>query len=385
MGLREVIVRELRRLVARKIYLFTMIIVPIGCALFFVSLLDEGLPIKVPTAVVDHDNSSLSRQVIRDLGSSQLIDIGIHLNSYHAALEALRSGEVFGFFILPNDFEKDAIAGRSPSITYYCNMAYFIPGTLAFKGFKTTSVSTIGTMAKVQLISIGMNDDATGSLIQPVVMQDHPKGNPCSNYSIYLCNSFAPGVLALMILLVTAFSICEEIKRATSVEWLRIANGSMVVALLGKMLPHTLVFSIVGVFMQSLFYGYNHYPMNGSMWIMVLAMVMFVVACQAFALLVCCVLPNLRLALSVVSLLGVLSFSITGFSFPLENMYGAVAIFSYMIPVRYYFLIYIDQALNGIPVYYSRYYFVALAIFPLVASTMLWRLKKTCINPIYLP
>ena len=383
MGLREVIVRELRRLVARKIYLFTMIIVPIGCALFFVSLLNEGLPIKVPTAVVDYDNSSLSRQVIRDLGSSQLIDIGIHLNSYHAALEALRSGEVFGFFILPNDFEKDAIAGHSPSITYYCNMAYFIPGTLAFKGFKTTSVSTIGTMAKVQLLSVGMNDDATGSLIQPVVVQDHPIGNPWSNYSIYLCNSFAPAVLALMIMLVTVFSICEEIKRATSVEWLATARGSIVVALLGKMLPYTMIFSIVGVFMQSLFYGYNHYTINCEVWIMILAMVMFVVACQSFALIVCCVLPNLRLALSVVSLLGVLSFSITGFSFPLENMYGAVAIFSYIIPVRYYFLIYIDQALNGIPLYFSRYYFMALGIFPLVASTMLWRLKKRCEKPIY--
>lgn len=135
--------------------------------------------------------------------------------------------------------------------------------------------------------------------------------------------------------------------------------------------------------MQSLFYGYNHYPINCEVWIMILAMVIFVVACQSFALIVCCVLPNLRLALSVVSLLGVLSFSITGFSFPLENMYGAVAIFSYIIPVRYYFLIYIDQALNGIPLYFSRYYFMALGIFPLVASTMLWRLKKRCEKPIY--
>lgn len=383
MGFRAIFIRELRRLACRPIYLFTMIIVPIGCAIFFVSLLDEGLPTKVPTAVVDHDNSLLSRQIIRDLGASELINIDSHLDSYHEALESVRSGKVFGFFIIPDDFEKDAVAGRSPSISYYCNMAYFIPGTLTFKGFKTIAVSTTGSLARVQLVSAGMNDNATGALIQPLAVQDHPIGNPWSNYPIYLCNSFAAGVLALMILLVTAFSICEEIKRATSIEWLATARGSMIVALLGKMLPHTVIFSAVGIFMQSLFYGYNHYPLNGSEWVMALAMVMFVVACQAFALFVCCLLPNLRLALSVVSLLGVLSFSITGFSFPLENMYGAVAIFSYIIPVRYYFLIYIDQALNGIALYYSRYYFIALAIFPLVASTMLWRLKKACITPIY--
>ena len=385
MGLRATMIRELRRLASRPIYLLTMVAVPIVCALFFVSLLDNGLPTKVPTAVVDNDNSALSRQMIRNLDATELISINSYYENYHEALEAVKRGEIYGFFVVTDEFEKNAIAGNSPTLTYYCNMAYFIPGTLSFKGFKTIAVSTTGSMATMQLVSSGMDRDAIGALIQPLAVQDHPMGNPWSSYSIYLCNSFAPGVLALMIMLVTVYSICDEIKRGTSIEWLELSRGSMIVALLGKMLPHTLIFSIVGIFIQSLMYGYNHYPLNCSLWVMIVAMVMFVVACQAFALFVSSVLPNLRLALSVVSLLGVLSFSITGFSFPLENMYGAVAIFSNIVPVRYYFLIYIDQALNGIDLYYSRWYFVALTIFPLVAATMLWRLKIACKKPIYVP
>lgn len=385
MGLRATMIRELRRLASRPIYLLTMVAVPIVCALFFVSLLDNGLPTKVPTAVVDNDNSALSRQMIRNLDATELISINSYYENYHEALEAVKRGEIYGFFVVPDEFEKNAIAGNSPTLTYYCNMAYFIPGTLSFKGFKTIAVSTTGSMATMQLVSSGMDRDAIGALIQPLAVQDHPMGNPWSSYSIYLCNSFAPGVLALMIMLVTVYSICDEIKRGTSIEWLELSRGSMIVALLGKMFPHTIIFSIVGVFIQSLLFGYNHFPMNCPAWVMIVAMVMFVVACQAFALFVSSVLPNLRLALSVVSLLGVLSFSITGFSFPLENMYGAVAIFSNIVPVRYYFLIYIDQALNGIDLYYSRWYFVALTIFPLVAATMLWRLKIACKKPIYVP
>ena len=384
-GLVTTMRREMRRLASRPIYLFAMMAVPIGCALFFMSLLREGLPTKVPVAVVDNDNSALSRQMIRDLDATQLLDINSYYDSYHVALEAVRRGEIYGFFVIPNEFEKNAVAGHSPTLTYYSNMAYFIPGTLSFKGFKTIAVTTTGSVAAMQLVSTGLERDAVGALIQPLAVQDHLIGNPWSNYSIYLCNSFAPGVLALMIMLVTVFSICEEIKRGTSVAWLESTRGSIIVALLGKMLPHTLIFSIVGIFIQSLMYGYNHYPLNCPLWVMILAMMLFVVACQGFALFICSVLPNLRLALSVVSLLGVLSFSITGFSFPVENMYGAVAIFSHIVPVRYYFLIYVDQALNGIPLYYSRWYFVALAIFPLVATTMLWRLKKACKNPIYIP
>lgn len=93
--------------------------------------------------------------------------------------------------------------------------------------------------------------------------------------------------------------------------------------------------------------------------------------------------PNLRLGLSMTALVGILSFSVTGFSFPVQNMYGSIAIFSYLIPLRYYFLIYIDQALNGIPLYFSRYYYAALILFPILACSMLWNLKRHCLKPVY--
>ena len=68
-------------------------------------------------------------------------------------------------------------------------------------------------------------------------------------------------------------------------------------------------------------------------------------------------------------------------------MYGSIGIFAYLLPIRWYFLIYIDQALNGIDLYYSRLYYVWLLLFPLVAMVALriGRLRKRYINPIYVP
>ena len=118
---------------------------------------------------------------------------------------------------------------------------------------------------------------------------------------------------------------------------------------------------------------------------MALAMFLLVIASQAFAVIVCCILPNLRLAVSICSLTGILAFSIAAFSFPVDSMYPSIGVFSYILPVRYYFLIYIDQALNGIPLYYSRHFFIALLTFPLVAMLGIWRLKKHMLNPVYIP
>ena len=114
-------------------------------------------------------------------------------------------------------------------------------------------------------------------------------------------------------------------------------------------------------------------------------MLLLVMATQSFAVFIVEIIPNLRLAMCIVSLTGILCFSIAGFSFPVEKMYGAVGIFSYIVPIRYYFLIYIDQALNGIPLYYSRFYYAALLAFLLLPVLGMGRLRKHMENPVYVP
>ncbi len=383
--LRSAIAYGYRQLISRKIYFVLMLIVPLAGAFFFVDLMDEGLPLKVPSAVVDLDHSSLSRQVTRNLKAGELIDVAEMPESYTAALDLVRRGKIFGFFLIPADFERDALGGRDATIAYYSNMTYFVPGTLAFKGFKTQAVTTAGGLAVASLTAIGVPESMSGELINPVNFDLRAPGNPWLNYNIYLSNSFIPGLLALLVALVTAYSILAEIKHGTSRRWLDASGGSMITALLGKLIPQFIIWTIVGVAIQAFLYRFNHFPMNCPAWHMILAMILLVIGSQGFAVIACCLIPNLRLAVSLCSLTGILAFSIAAFSFPVDQMYGAIGIFSYILPIRYYFLIYIDQALNGIPLYYSRVYYIALLIFPLLGLLGLGRLRKRCLNPIYVP
>lgn len=377
--------REVGRMASRRIYLFSMVVVPVLMTLFFVSLLSPGLPLRIPSAIVDLDHSPMSRTITRSLNATELIDITQKLESYEAALEATRKGEVFGFFIIPANFQSDALGGRTPTLEYYTNMTYFVPGTLAYKGFKTIAVGTTGSMVRTTLIDAGLDPELVGSLIQPLNIDSHPIGNPWTNYSYYLSPSFIAGLFALMIMLVTAFSIATEIKYGTSPQWLATAKGRMSVALVGKLVPQFVVWAVVSMFMLSVLYGYRHFPMNGSMWVMVAATLLFVAACQGMGVLFVSIVPNPRLSMTLAALFGILSFSFVGFSFPVQSMYGAIAIFSWLMPVRYYFLIYINEALNGIPLYYSRWYFVVLILFPFVCSVLVMRLKKACQAPVYVP
>lgn len=353
--------------------------------LFITSMMEEGLPTRVPAAMVDRDGTSLSREVTQSLGGMQYVNLTESLDSYSAARKAMQEGKIYGFFLIPENFQADLLAGRKPAITFYTNMTYFVPGSLLFKTFKTAAVYTKAGVAMQVANSAGADAAQLTPLLQPVNIQARGIGNPTLNYGIYLGNSFTPCLLQLMIMLMTCFSLGQEIKYGTSTRLLQMANGSTFKAIAAKLLPQTVIWWIVALFMTAWLYRYNHYTMQGSWGWLLTSELMFVLASQGFALFVFGVLPNLRLSLSICSLLGILSFSLAAFSFPVQSMYGAMGIFSYILPIRYNFLIYGNIALNGLPVYYSRVWFAAYVAFMILPFTMLWNIARNFRRPEYVP
>lgn len=383
-GMRSIMWDSLVQIATKPIYLVGFFFLPLFIFLMLTSLMEAGLPTQIPAAIVDHDGSSLSRSVSQSLGSTQMVKVVETPSSFTEARHLVQEGKIFGFFMIPENFQADLLAGRAPEITFYTNMTYFVPASLLFKTFKSTAVYTKAGVAVSLLESVGVNEDAS-PLLQPVNIVSRPIGNPWLNYGIYLSNSFVPCVLQLMIMLMTCFTLGEEIKFKSSIRLLRQAGGSPYKAVFARLLPQSLIWFVIALFMEVWLFKFNHYPMHGSWFWMSLSQILFVLASQGFALFFFCLLPNLRLSLSVCALLGILSFSIAAFSFPMESMYPALGIFSWILPIRYNFLIYIDLALNGRPLHYAGMWYAAYIIFIILPITMVWRLKKEFAKPVYTP
>ena len=118
---------------------------------------------------------------------------------------------------------------------------------------------------------------------------------------------------------------------------------------------------------------------------MLSAMLLLVIASQSYAVIMMSIAPSLRIGLSMAGLFGIISISITGFSFPVPAMYSPFRLLTNIFPLRHYFLIYVDQALNGIPLYYSRVHYVALILFAVASTPLLPRLKKALMRQVYVP
>lgn len=381
----ESLKRGLVSLVRRPIYFMMMVVMPLLCTYMLLDMMKSGSATRVPVAVVDDDNSSVSRRLVRSLSAMNSVDVEAHYASYAQAVDAVRRGRILGFIYIPQGLAERALSGRQPTISYYINYAYYPPASFQYRGFETITVMANGSIAKSVMSEIGLPAQKLSASMGGISTHVHGIGNPWANYGYYLGLSFPPCLLALLVMLVTCFSIGTELKYGTCRAWLRSAGGSMGLAITGKLLPQTLLFTAVGWAMQLLMYRIYWLPLNCSPWHMLLAMPLLVVANQGFALAVMCLVPNFRLGTTVCSLLGMLSFSFCGFSVPTEAMYAWVQPLGYVMPIRYYFLLSIDQALNGIPLYYSRLYYAALLAYTLLPVALTWRLKRECQHPVYVP
>lgn len=368
--------RELYRVTTRPIYLIGMVLLPIISMFTLLSIMGKGLPSSLPLAVVDEDNTNGSRALVRNINAFAQTQVVAQTLTFREAREAMQRGEVYGIMVVPKRFEADATAGRQPIITCYTNNAYLMAGSLLFRDMKMIAELASGKVVLEFGQARGLTMDEIMGKAQPIVVEDTIIGNPWLNYSIYLNSSLLPGIIQLLVLQITAFGIGIEIKERSARRWLKSAGDSIAVALLGKLAVQALIFMITGMFCLSMLYGYYDFPLNSGIGPMALGLLLFIFASQAIGVFFVTLIPILRLALSLASLFGMLSFSIAGFSFPTSAMYAPVQMLANLFPLRHYYMIYVDQALNGRAMVYTLPYYAALLLFLLLPIFTLKNLDR---------
>lgn len=369
-----VVRRELRIMRNRPIYLLGSVVTVAFCAIFFLTFLKQGLPHDLPIGIVDLDNSSLSRNFSRQLDATQLGKV-LKYDSFAEAREDMQSGKITAVCVIPAGMYADVQASRRPTFTYYLNGLYFVGGALSYKNILTMINLADGAVQREVLRAKGVNEDAIMGRIQPVNVDVHQIGNQYTNYGYYLTNIFLPGVLALTVVIILIYSLGAELKYGTSRHLLSTAGGSMYNALFGKLVVYTTLFSIIGLILILLMYDWMHFPINGSIWNMFLAIVLLVLASESVAIFIIGLLPIPRLALSIGALYSVLAFSMSGFTLPVETMPPYIQGLAEAFPLRHYFLFYSREVIFGTGFAGWWQEVIHLLIFLLLPSLVIYRLK----------
>ncbi len=367
--------RELRIMRNRPIYLLGSVVTVAFCAVFFLTFLKQGLPHDLPIGIVDNDNSSLSRNFARQLDATQLGKV-IKYDTFAEAREDMQSGKITAICVIPKGMYADVQASRRPTFSYYLNGLYFVGGALSYKNILTMINLADGAVQREVLRAKGVNENAIMGRIQPVTVDVHQIGNQYTNYGYYLTNIFLPGVLELTVIIVLIYSLGAELKYGTSRHLIRTAGDSMFTALFGKLVVYTVLFSSIGLILIMLMYDWMHFPINGSIWNMFLAIVLLVLASEGVAIFIIGMLPIPRLALSIGALYSVMAFSMSGFTLPVETMPPYIQGLAEAFPLRHYFQLYSKEVIfaTGFAGWWREV--VHLLIFLFLPMVVIYRLKR---------
>ena len=368
--------RELSLIRHNGLYMACLVGFPLLVMIFFTSLMAEGQPVDMPVGVVDLDNSSTSRKIVRSLDAFQNTHIAGSYSDVAAAREAMQKGEIYAFIYFPRDCATNMIAGRQPGISFYYTMSFLSAGSLLLSDLKTIATLGYAGVAKAKMQAMGVPESQIMPLLQPIKVELHRVGNPGTDYNAYLSPMLVPGVMLLFIFIFTAYSIGLELKFGRSKEWLDTAGGNIFVALTGKMLPQT----ILSMTMMSLYliyiYGVMGFPHEGGWAVIFLLGALTVMAAEGFGIFMFSLLPHVRMSMSVCSLWAVLSFSMVGTAFPVMAMDPALKSLAWLFPLRHYFVIYQTSVFNGFPLTDCWQHVACLFAFALLPLPLMGRLKK---------
>lgn len=371
----NVLHRELCRMTSRRLYLGVCLVLPLFCLFFMATIFGSGQMENIPIGIVDQDNTATSRQIARNISAVPTFSVTRHFTDEAAARQAVQRKEIYGYLSIPTGFEQHATTGMDATLSYYYHYALLSVGSELMAAFETALAPVALSPIAMEAISLGLNQEQITTFLLPVQASMHPLYNPDLDYSVYLSQPFFYVLFQILILLMTVYAIGSEIKFNTAQEWLTTARGNILTAVTGKLLPYTFIFSVIGILANYILYGVVHIPFHGSLLMMNLMTLVFIIATQALAVFIFSIFPRIAYIISIVSMVGSLGATLSGVTFPVTSMYPPVHAASYLFPVRHFTeisqsMIYFDSGFG--------YYWQSAAIlllFPLLALLILPRLR----------
>ena len=381
----DVMMRELLILRQNHIYRFCMVLFPIFVIFFFTSIMDDGLPTELPVGVVDLDNTSMSRALIRRLDGMQMSKVVAHYPSVADARRAVQRNEIYGFFYFPEGTTDKLLASRQPKISYYYTNTTLVAGSMLIKDMKTVSTLGSAALGQATMRARGLTDRQIATIMQPIKLDVHQIANPWSSYNVYLSTVMVPGIIMLFIFLISTYSLGTELKFNSSKKWLEMAGNNIQIALLGKFLPQTLIWLAIVLGYEYYAFYHLHFPHLGSPWMLVLLGVLQVLASQGFGIFAFGLMPSLRMSMSISSLWAVLSISMAGSAFPIMGMDAPLQSLSWLFPLRHYYMIYQITVFNGFPLIDAWFHFAAMTAFILLPWLVVRKIKNAMLTYVYIP
>ncbi|MEZ9819374.1 ABC transporter permease [Shewanella sp. 10N.286.45.A1] len=250
MSFLQLILAELKAILADK----TIVLTVFGGVLFYAILYPLPYLNQVPTdqqlVVVDHDNSSLSRQLIRHADASPKIKVVAKVGSIDEAKSWIETGRAHGLLVIPADFRRDLLLGRGVTLSYGGDASYFLIYSAVAEGLIAAGLDAGKNVQRLGLLAQGSGAQAADKSLDVVKLNSIPAFNPSLGYTPYI----VPGLFLLILhqTLLIGTSILGASQWRETGYWQQISPFKLIC---GRMAAFMFIYTLL----TSFYVGYCYY------------------------------------------------------------------------------------------------------------------------------
>ncbi len=321
----------------------------------------------IATAVLDQDNSSVSREFIDSFQSTGYFKIDNRISSQEQIDQVLLSGRDKVVINIPPGFGDRIHRGEKTPVQI------LVDGSESNSAQTAAGYSTaISQFFSGNLVTAYLSRRGAGvaGAVQPIQLRTRVWYNP----DLKTVNFLLPGLIAIIMMNITivqtAMSIVRE-KEYGTIEQLIASPVKRYELMVGKIVPYLgiavidiVVITLIGIVLFGV-------PFRGSAIVMGLASALFVFGSLGLGLIISTVSGSLQTAQQFAQFVSLLpGFMLSGFFFPIRNMPQALQFASYIVPARYYLTILRGVFLKGANVQILLPNLLALAAYSLLTVTV---------------
>lgn len=303
--------------------LLMLIIAPIIYGFFYPWPYSSEVVNHVPVGIIDHDNSNLSRTLVRYASASPYLDTERFINE-QAAKEAIWSDQIAGYMVIPTGLEEQVQSGEQAHVSVLGNGGYFILNKNVQLGF-SQAVGTVSAGIKVKKsIAKGAYASTAAQNTQAVPLRIMPLYNQTEGYGAYVVPAVSVIILQQTLLMATAMLIgtwYEQRRHSTSIRgWL------------GRIGALSSLSFIVGCFYYGWAFELHHYPRGQNMLGTLLFLALF---CPTVATLGCVLglwFRQRERSMQILIFISLPIFFLSGYPWPADQLPQVLQVIRWLVP-----------------------------------------------------
>lgn len=255
----DIVKKDAKRFFNDSGAMLIMIIGVIAYSLFYMFPYSTEIIKEVPIGVIDLDNSSFSREYVRDLNATDSLDVIVRPESIAQAEKIFYNGNINAFVIIPKNFGRDIARGNQANIPFYGDSSYLIIYKTVYSAIAQTSASFGAKVEVAKMLKAGVPLKMAETLKQPFELVQTPLYNPAGGYATYVY----PVILILILhqTLLIGVGLMQGTKNELKEQYCN-KDEFLPLVLFGKATFFVLLYLFYSIFYFLIYPAFVVYPMS---------------------------------------------------------------------------------------------------------------------------